>query len=54
MSMCSDAIIANSSLSWWVLGYRKIPNKKVDRAKSMVWRKTSLITLRFDSWVLDC
>lgn len=29
MSMCSDAIIANSSLSWWGAWLQKNPNKKI-------------------------
>ena len=29
MSMCSDAIIANSSLSWWGAWLQRNPNKKV-------------------------
>lgn len=56
MTLCSDAIIANSSLSWWGAWLQKNPNKKVVTQDPWFGSKLSfnnLKDLRPDSWIVE-
>ena len=56
MSMCSDAIIANSSLSWWGVWLQKNPNKKVITQSPWFGEKLSFNNIKDlipESWIVE-
>jgi hypothetical protein len=56
MSMCSDAIIANSSLSWWGAWLQKKPNKKIITQRPWFGEKLSFNNIKDlipDSWIVE-
>lgn len=56
MTMCSDAIIANSSLSWWGAWLQKNPNKKIIAQTPWFGEKLSFNNLKDlipESWIVE-
>jgi len=56
MSMCSDAIIANSSLSWWGAWLQKNPNKKIITQTPWFGKRLSFNNLKDlipESWIVE-
>lgn len=56
MSMCNDAIIANSSLSWWGAWLQKNPNKKIITQTPWFGQKLAFNNLKDlipESWIIE-
>ena len=56
MSMCSDAIIANSSLSWWGAWLQKNQNKKVITQSPWFGERLSFNNIKDlipESWIVE-
>jgi len=56
MSLCNDAIIANSSLSWWGAWLQKNPNKKIITQTPWFGEKLAFNNLKDlipESWIVE-
>jgi hypothetical protein len=56
MSMCNDAIIANSSLSWWGAWLQKNPNKKIITQTPWFGQRLAFNNLKDlipESWIIE-
>jgi len=56
MSLCSDAIIANSSLSWWGAWLQKNPNKKIIAQNPWFGERLSFNNTKDlipESWIIE-